>query len=99
MAASLPEWSEISGRRAAVPEHVVYRALAEETIMLNVETGRYHGLDAIGGRFFAVLQERTTLGEARDALAAEYGEPSERIQADLVAFCDTLRRLGLVELR
>lgn len=99
VAPSINHWSELSGRRATVPEHVVFRALAEETIVLNVQTGRYHGLDVIGGRFFTVLQERATVGEALDVLVEEYGEPVERIRTDLAGFCDTLQRLGLVELR
>lgn len=36
--------------RPPVPDHVVYRAFVDETVVLNLDTGRYHGLNAVGGR-------------------------------------------------
>ena len=35
---------------ASVPQHVVYRRFAAETVVLNLETGTYHGLNATGAR-------------------------------------------------
>ena len=98
MAPPRSEWTELSERRICVPEHVVFRALAEETILLNVQSGHYHGLDPVGARFFDVLREARTVAEARDLLAAEYQQPRARIETDLRGFCESLQRLGLVEL-
>lgn len=89
-------WEDLGNRRISVPEHVVFRALAAETILLNVQTGRYHGLDAIGARFFTALQESASVGDACATLAEEYEQPDVRIQRDMTGFCDTLQRLGLI---
>lgn len=92
-------WETMRSARVAIPEHVVFRAFAHETVLLNVRTGQYHGLDRIGGRFFEVIRESRDLPAASAALAEEYGQPAERIEADLAAFCADLRDRGLIELR
>jgi hypothetical protein len=92
------QWDQISGRKVAVPRHVVHRSFASETVLLNVQTGHYHGMDAIGGRFFETLVGAGTIADAVTALAAEYDQPVERIQEDMTRFCAELSGLGLVEL-
>jgi hypothetical protein len=92
-------WNSLRGCRAAVPAHVVYRALAHETVLLNVNTGQYHGLDKIGGRFFEAIGESPDLQAASEVLAREYAQPLERIETDLAAFCTDLRDRGLLELQ
>jgi hypothetical protein len=92
-------WSEVRTSRAVVPAHVVHRAFAQETVLLNVRTGQYHGIDCIGARFLEVATaEGQDLGRASEALAGEFGQPIDRIQGDLAAFLDALAERGLVEL-
>jgi Coenzyme PQQ synthesis protein D (PqqD) len=91
-------WEQLRGCRAVVPDNVVFRGLAEETILLNIETGQYHGLDRVGGRFFEVIRESEGLGAASRQLADEYGQPLPQIEADLAAFCVDLESRGLIQL-
>jgi hypothetical protein len=81
-----------------IPEHVVFRAFAAETVALNIDTGQYHGLNPVAGRMFATLQEIPDLRLAAQALAEEFEQPLERIERDLRAFCDDLASRGLLEL-
>ena len=92
-------WNSLRRCRATVPPHVVFRVLAHETVLLNVDTGQYHGLDLIGGRFFEVINDAPDLQAASAVLAKEYGQTAERIEADLATFCSDLRELGLIELQ
>ena len=85
--------------KAVVPQHVVFRGFAQETVLLNIGSGQYHGLDRIGGRFFEVATSSRDLRAASHALAAEYGQQLDRIEQDLAAFCADLRDRGLIELR
>lgn len=91
-------WEGIRNRRAVVPQHVVHRAFAAETVLLNVQTGYYHGMDVVGGRFFEVLRSSPSVAAAAEALAAEYDQPDGVIQQDVVRFCDELVERGLIEL-
>jgi hypothetical protein len=89
---------ESMSSRAVVPPHVVHRTFAQETVLLNIRTGQYYGIDRIGGRFFEVIVEEPHLDRASAALAEEYGQPLERVQADLAAFVAELEQRGLLEL-
>jgi hypothetical protein len=93
------EWVRIKNLRVVVPKHVVFRALPSETVLLNIQTGRYHGMDKTGSRFFEVLREGDDLQSALAALAKEYDAPEERIRRDLIDYCSELLSGGLIELR
>lgn len=84
--------------RVAVPEHVVHRKFPEETIVLNLQTGQYHGLNATAGRMLAALDADTTVGDAVDPLAEELGQSPDTVQRDLVDLCRRLGERGLIEL-
>jgi Coenzyme PQQ synthesis protein D (PqqD) len=64
---------ELLGRKALVPSHVVYRDFVTETVVLNLETGEYHGLNRTGGLILAVLERAETIGAAARTLADQYG--------------------------
>lgn len=84
---------------AHVPNHVVFRTFAAETVVLNLETGKYHGLNPVGGRMLEVLAAAPSVVAAAETLAEEYGEPVARIESDLHEFCNELAERGLIELR
>jgi hypothetical protein len=79
-----------------VPEHVVYRDFPEETVMLNLDSGMYHGLNRTAARMVSTLQESPSVAAAIDALAAEFQQPRERIEEDVLSLCRTLDERGLI---
>jgi hypothetical protein len=81
-----------------VPDHVVFRVFAAETVVLNINTGQYHGLNPVAGRMLETLQGTPELRQAAQALADEFEQPPERIEHDLRAFCDDLAGRGLLEI-
>lgn len=87
------------GSRARVPEHVVYRSFAHETVILNLRTGRYHGINTTGGRMLDLLANEYTVETAAAALAEEYGRPHDEVERDVLEFCADLAQRGLIELR
>ena len=91
-------WDDLGDSRAEVPEHVVHRSFVSETVLLNLQTGQYHGMDSVGGRFFEVLSDTPSLQSAATLLAEEFAQPVERIRDDLVQYCSELKERGLLEL-
>jgi hypothetical protein len=90
---------DLLAARLRVPEHVVYRDFVSETVVLNLETGRYHGVNPTGGRILDALERSETVAEAAEKLAAEYEQGPDEVEADVLAFCSDLLARGLVELR
>jgi hypothetical protein len=98
MLKSALDWERVRTLRAVVPHHVVHRTLASETVLLNIDTGHYYGMDESGGRFFTVLSEAASIGSAVDLLSREFEAPLERIREDALRYCSELLELGLIEL-
>jgi hypothetical protein len=84
------------GRKATVPEHVVYRDFVTETVVLNLETGHYHGINRTGGRILSALERAETIGAAASTLAEEYGRSVAEVERDVCAFCADLLDRGLI---
>jgi hypothetical protein len=80
-----------------LPQHVVHRSFVAETVVLNLETGKYHGLNPTAGRMLDILGSAPTVREAAASVAAEYGQDPASVQADMLAFCRDLLDRKLVE--
>jgi PqqD family protein of HPr-rel-A system len=93
-----PSLQELRAARVRLPQHVVHRAFVEETVVLNLRTGKYHGLNPTAGRMLEVLGESPTVADAIAALAAEYGVEAERIERDVAELCGGLLERGLIEI-
>ena len=84
--------------RLRLPEHVVHRSFVSETVILNLQTGKYHGLNPMGGHMLEMLGESNDVRSAAESVATEYDQDPEVVQADFVAFCNDLLDRGLVEI-
>lgn len=98
MVRKLPEEFPLPTAHASVPSHVVYRAFAAETVILNLETGKYHGLNPTGGRMLELLDRCDSVGEALAAFASDYGKKPVEVEQDIRAFCGRLFERGLIEI-
>jgi hypothetical protein len=79
-----------------IPEDVVFRELDGEAVILNLESGMYFGLDAVGTRIWQLLDAHRTLRGTLQALEEEFDAPPERLQSDLNDFVGQLQSRGLV---
>jgi Coenzyme PQQ synthesis protein D (PqqD) len=78
----------------------MYRRFATQTVVFNLHTGRYHGLDETGGRMLEVIAASPTLARAAGTLADENGRrPRSQVEREVLAFCEKLAERGLIELR
>ena len=88
--------ASILDRRFQVPEHVVSRAFEQQTVLLNLQSGTYHGLNRVAMRMLeasgAAPIPRAVIGD----LAAEYDQPASVIERDLVELLQGLADRGLI---
>lgn len=91
------EW--VLGALARVPTHVVYRDFVNETVVLNLATGTYHGLNRVAGLMLAALDSASSVHEAAARLAEENGWDSDRVLRDMTELCRKLLDVGLIELK
>src|ERR671938_504612 len=50
--------------RLRVPEHVVYRDFDDETVVLNLDSGQYHGLNPTAAAMLSAVDGAETVGGA-----------------------------------
>lgn len=85
------------GARVRLPEHVVFRTFVAETVVLNLNTGLYHGLNPVAGVMLETINQAASVREAAEGVAARYEQDPDQVAADMVAFCLDLLERGLVE--
>lgn len=83
--------------RVRLPDHVVYRSFVAETVVLNLQTGTYHGLNPMGGRMLETLNSAPSVQDAVASIATDFEQPPSVVQDDLLEFCRDLLARGLVE--
>ena len=83
--------------RVKVPEKVLISGLQSESVILNLDSERYFGLDDIGTRMMSVLTTSDSIQAAYETLLDEYEVESEVLRQDLTLIVEKLIEQGLVE--
>ena len=80
-----------------IPEQVVTRQVGDETVLLNLESGTYFGLDPVGSRFLELLQAEVELTTVIARMLEEFEVTEAQLEADLVRLADEMLTSGLLE--
>jgi hypothetical protein len=76
---------------------VVWRLVEGEVVLLNVMSGQYYSLDAVGSSVWTMIPtEGMTLGALRDAALVEFDATPEQVTADLESFMERLLSTDLI---
>ena len=79
-----------------VPEAVVSRELDGETIVLNLETGIYFGLDMVATDIWKALRMGGSLQDALENVMGLYDVDASVVREDLLQLVNQLATKGLV---
>lgn len=69
------------------------------TAILQMDSGKYYGLNPVGARVWQLAAEPRKVGEILAIVLAEYDVPADRFRADLFILLQKLRAAGLIEVR
>ena len=94
----LPDGFPILRARASIPSHVVYREFPNETVVLNLKVGKYHGLNRAGAKILDSLTRDGSIAAAVSDLAEEGSAPPSKVERDVAEFCEALYERGLIEI-
>jgi len=82
--------------RAVVPAHVLVRHLDGESVLLNLETEVYFGLDEMGTRMWELVTVCPTIATAYGKLAEEYEVEPHVLRHHLIELLGQLVQNGLL---
>jgi Coenzyme PQQ synthesis protein D (PqqD) len=89
--------SEVSLYQQVKPsEDVVWRNLQGESVLLDLKSGVYFGLDAVGTRIWTLLQDNGDLRAVLRELLSEYEVSEETCSRDLLNLVSAMADKGLV---
>lgn len=90
---------DLATTRATVTSDQVSSQLDGEEVILNLKDGTYYGLNEVGARIWALIQEEEALDQVRDRLMEEFDVEAEQCERDLIHLVEELQEAGLVEIQ
>ena len=81
----------------SISPDVMVRKVGEESVLLDLKTERYLGLDDVSARCWDLLTSGGSIQSAYETLLAEFEVDPERLRNDLDDFVRELVQFGLVE--
>ena len=73
--------------------------LGAETVILGMEKGRYFGLNEVGARIWALVQEPISVTALCDGLFAEYEVSRAALETDVLEILAELHEQGLIQVQ
>ena len=83
--------------RLKIPPQVMSRLVGDETVILDIESGMYFGLDSVGKRIWEAVEAGKSLAETAALIASEYEVAEDRAEEDLIVFATELVERGLLK--
>jgi hypothetical protein len=84
--------------KPTIPAQVMARQVGDETVILDLGSGTYFGLDPVGARIWQLIGEGKALGEICDTMLDEYEVTREALQRDVVDLVDKLLEQKLISI-
>lgn len=82
--------------RLTVPPQVLSRLVGDETVLLDLESGIYFGLDGVGKLIWETISQGQTLSDAVTSIVSEYDVDEEQAADDVIRFAENLVDRGLL---
>lgn len=84
--------------KVTISSEVMSQEVSGETVLLDLQSEGYFGLDEVGTRIWKLLQEEGDLKAVFDTMLVEYEVEAEQLEADLTQLMKKLEEAGLVNL-
>ncbi len=82
----------------SISKEVLAQELAGETVLLDLGSDTYFGLDAVGTRVWQLLQEGLDASAMVATLLEEYAVEREVLKKDIAELLDRLQQAGLIKI-
>lgn len=83
-------------KRVVSSPRVLFKDVAGEAVLLDLDTETYFGLDEVGARCWQLLTVAPSVAAVLDALLEEYDVPADKLRDDLGRLVDDLVEQGLL---
>ncbi len=81
-----------------IPSDVLFQELSGESVLLNLTSGKYYGLDDVGTRIWMLLAEQKNISSILQIMLEEYDVDRDRLEKDTFALIEDLIKNRLLAL-
>jgi hypothetical protein len=82
----------------ALSPDVISQQVSGETVLLDLQSENYFGLDEVGTRIWQLIKETNDLNSIYQTLLSEYEVSEDRLQNDMYVLLSEISDLGLIKL-
>jgi hypothetical protein len=82
--------------RLSIPPQVMSRLVGDETVLLNLSSGTYFGLDKVGKRIWETVSDGQDLAQTIAVITSEFDVDEDQAEADVIEFTSELVERGLL---
>ena len=93
-----PEATPTLDCKVTIPDDVVFREIAGESVLLDLASGEYYGLNEAGTRIWTLLVAGTGPAEVLSSLRREYEADETVLRGDFLGLLGELASRGLVRI-
>lgn len=90
----MKNWSE---QQLIAPKHVMFRELAGEAVLLNLQNEMYYGLDEVGTRMWKLLTTCESIQAAVNIMLEEFEVAPDILEQDVARMIREMQEQGLLE--
>ena len=83
-------------KRFRTADNVVTTEQADTTILLDLNSGRYHTLNPVGGLIWSVLANGASMENVITRVRGQFGAPDEEVDHDVEEFVGSLLSAKLI---
>ncbi len=87
---------ESFSQRVIISPDILFKDLHGESVILDLKSGKYYGLNEVGTRLWNLLLIDPDIAVAYNTLLEEYDVPEEQLTRDIFAIIEHLVSVGLI---
>lgn len=72
--------------------------LGSESVILNLTSGVYYGLDPVGSRVWELIRESKSIAQIRDQIVSEYDVDPKQCEEDIARLLKQMQAEGLLQI-
>lgn len=84
--------------KVTIPTQVMAREVGDETVILDLVSGTYYGLDPVGARIWQLISTGDTLTHVFEKMLEEYEVSRDLLEQDINRLVEELAGKGLITL-
>lgn len=80
-----------------IPESILIQSVANESVLLETDSGNYFTLDEVGSRMIELYRLNHSIEQTAVQMAKEFEVSEQTARNDLIQLLETMQQNGLVE--